>query len=154
MGTKLNLYGFYTRDEYDAQLLNTTGGNAEPWNARTLDRINTYGLGLSTVISERSNLSVDYISSVAKGEITVQTTALEAPFEPLRTNLQNLRVHFDYKINDRWGYKLYAEQEDYSSADWTIDGYDAGGINSILSMGEVSPNYKVWYYRLQFSYKF
>lgn len=154
LGSKLSIYGFYTRDDIEAELLNTNSTSAEPWNANTQDRINTYGLGLSSVISERSSLGVDYVSSVAKGDISVQTTALEDPFETLKTNLKSLKIYFDYKFSDKWGYKLYAEQEEYSSADWAIDGYGVDGINSILTVGEVSPNYKVWYYRFQLSYRF
>lgn len=154
VGKKLNFYGFFTRDKIKAAMLSANGVNAEPWSARTRDRIDTYGLGLSLVISEQSNLGIDYISSVAKGDISVQTDRLEDPFDRLKTSLRNLRVHFDYKINDQWGYKLYAEQERYNSADWAIDGVGVDGINSILSLGEVSPDYEVWYYRFQLSYRF
>ena len=154
VGAKLNIYGFYTHDEIDADLLNTTGGSAQPWSAITHDVINTYGLGLSSDVSDRSSLGIDYVSSVSKGEISVQTTALEDPFDPLRTNMKSLKLYLDYKINDHWGYKLYAEQEEYSSEDWSIDGIAVDGISSILSMGEVSPDYKVWYYRFQLSYRF
>lgn len=154
LGSKLNIYGFYTYDEIEAELLSSTGVRAEPWKANTRDRVDTWGLGMSSVISERSSLGVDYVSSVAKGDISVQTTDLEDPFETLKTNLKNLKIHFDYTINDRWGYKLYAEQEEYSSTDWAIDGLGVDGINSILSMGEVSPNYTVWYYRFQLNYRF
>jgi MtrB/PioB family decaheme-associated outer membrane protein len=154
IGSKLNIYGFYTHDDIDAELLSASTNSAELWVAVTRDRISTYGVGLSSQISEKSSLGIDYVSSVSKGEISVQTTDLEDPFDPLRTNLVNLRLHFDYTINDHWGYKLYAEQEEYSSEDWAIDGYGVAGVNSILSMGEVSPDYKVWYYRFQLSYRF
>ncbi len=154
LGSKLNIYGFYTYDDIEAEMLSVNGAGAEPWNANTRDRVDTYGLGMSSVISERSSLGIDYVSSVAKGDISVQTINLEAPFDTLKTNLKNLKIHFDFKINDHWGYKLYAEQEEYSSTDWAIDGIGVDGINSILTMGEVSPNYKVWYYRFQMSYRF
>jgi MtrB/PioB family decaheme-associated outer membrane protein len=153
VGPKLNLYGFYTRDEIDANMLNTTGGDADPWSAVTSDTINTYGLGVSSEVSEKSSFGIDYVSSVSKGEISVQT-GQEAPFEPLRTDLESIKLYFDYKINDHWGYKLYAEQEKYSSEDWQIDAATVDGIGAILSMGQISPDYKVWYYRFQLSYRF
>ena len=153
IGPKLNVYGFYTRDQIDADMLNTTGGNADPWSAETSDIINTYGLGVSSDISEKSTFGIDYVSSVSKGEILVQTDE-EDPFDPLRTDLKSLKLYFDYKINDHWGYKLYAEQEKYSSEDWQIDAATVDGIGAILSMGQVSPDYKVWYYKFQLSYRF
>lgn len=153
IGPKLNIYGFYTRDQIDADMLNTTGGNADPWSAETNDTINTYGLGVSSDISEKSSFGIDYVSSVSKGEILVQTNE-EGPFDPLRTDLESIKLYFDYKINDHWGYKLYAEQEKYNSEDWQIDAATVDGVGAILSMGQVSPDYKVWYYRFQLSYRF
>jgi hypothetical protein len=154
VGKKVNLYAFYTHDDIDADLLNTTGGNAEPWNAVTRDRIATVGIGLNANINDKSSLGIDYVSSDSKGDIWVQTNADEEPFDPLKTNLSNAKVHFDYEINEHWGYKLYAEYEKYSSRDWTIDGMGVDGINMVLTMGEQSPDYNVWYFRAQASYRF
>ncbi len=88
------------------------------------------------------------------GKISVQTDAMEPPFDPLKTNLKNFKLHFDYDFSDHWGYKLYAEREQYDSSDWAIDGLGVDGINSVLTMGEHSPDYSIWYYRLQLNYRF
>lgn len=154
VGKKVDLYAFYTHDDIDADLLNSTGGSADPWNAMTRDRITTVGIGLNAKINDKSSLGIDYVSSDSKGDIWVQTNQDEEPFDPLKTNLSNAKVHFDYEINEHWGYKLYAEYEKYSSRDWTIDGMGVGGINMILTMGEQSPEYNVWYFRAQASYRF
>jgi MtrB/PioB family decaheme-associated outer membrane protein len=151
---KVNLYAFYNLDYIDADMSNSTGGSATPWEAVTKDRIETYGLGLSATISEKSSIGFDYVSSDSKGDISVQTSNEEDPFDSLVTDLSNFKFYFDYAFNDRWGYKLYAEQEEYESSDWAIDGMGVDGINSVLSMGEQSPDYKVWYYRFQLSYRF
>jgi len=151
---KINLYAFYNLDYIDANILNTAGGNATPWDAVTQDRIETYGIGLSATISEKSSIGFDYVSSDSTGDISVQTGEDEEPFDSLITDLSSFKLHFDYAFNDRWGYKLYAEQEEYESSDWAIDGLGVDGINSILTMGEQSPDYKVWYYRIQLSYRF
>ena len=125
-----------------------------PGLGETDDRIETAGIGLSAVINEKSRLGVDYVYADSRGNISVMTTAEEEPFEPLKTKLKNFKLHFDYDFSDRWGYKIYAEQERYDSRDWAIDGFGVDGINSVLSMGEQSPVYKVWYYRFQISYRF
>ncbi len=84
----------------------------------------------------------------------LQPAADEDPFDPLKTSLKNFKLHFDYDFSDNWGYKLYAEREQYKSSDWAIDGLGVDGINSVLTMGEQSPEYSVWYYRFQISYRF
>ena len=154
ISSKVNAYAFYSLDYLDADLLNTSGGSSGQWSARTQDRIETSGIGLSATISEKSSLGVDYVYSGSRGKILVQTSADEPPFDPLKTNLKNFKLHFDYDFSDSWGYKLYAEREQYDSSDWAIDGLGVDGINSVLSMGEQSPEYSVWYYRFQISYRF
>jgi MtrB/PioB family decaheme-associated outer membrane protein len=153
-GKNVNAYAFYTHDDIEASMLNATSISATPWTANTRDKITTYGIGLSANISKKSSLGIDYVSSDSTGNISVQTDDLEDPFDPLETDLSNFRVHFDYDFNDRWGYKLYAEHEEYDSQDWGIDGLGVAGVKSILSMGELSPDYDVWYYRFQLSYRF
>ena len=154
VGRKLNFYAFLSRDDIDADIRNAEKIGATPWNATTRDRIDTAGLGLSARINEKSSIGLDLISSDSKGNISVQTTADEDPFDPLRTDLKNAKLHFDHEINGHWGYKLYAEYEEYSSRDWAIDGLGVDGIYSVLTMGEQSPKYEVWYFRVQASYRF
>jgi len=150
----INAYAFYNLDYIDADITNTSGGNSLPWVANTQDRIETAGIGLSAAISEKSSLGVDYVYAGSTGKISVKTSADEDPFDPLKTSLKNFKLYFDYNFSDHWGYKLYAEREQYDSRDWAIDGFGVDGINSVLSMGEQSPEYSVWYYRFQISYRF
>jgi len=154
LGTKVNFYAFATRDDIDADILNSIGGDSDPWSARTRDNITTIGLGLSSVIDEKSSVGFDFVSSGSKGHIRVETDADEDPFEPLKTNLTNAKLHYDRELNEHWGYKLYLEFEKYRSRDWAIDGLGPDGINSILTMGQQSPEYNAWYVRVQASYRF
>jgi hypothetical protein len=154
MGTKGNLYAFVTRDNIDAHLVNTISSTATPWDAMTSDEITTYGLGASMHINKKSSIGIDYVSSDSTGDISVQTSNQEDPFQSLRTDLTNTKVYFDHELNERWGYKLFAEYEKYSARDWGIDGLGVDGIDSILTMGEESPKYSAWYFRVQASYRF
>ena len=151
---KINVYGFFNLDTIDSDIVNTSSGGSGVWNAATRDRIETSGVGLTAVTGAKSSLGVDYVYSGSTGNISVKTSADEPPFDPLKTNLKNFKLHFDYDFSDHWGYRLYAEHEQYDSRDWAIDGLGVDGINSVLTMGEVSPDYSVWYYRLQLNYRF
>ena len=112
-------------------------------------------MGLSTPISEKSSIGFDLVSSKANGDIATRTAADEDPFPTLKTHLRNAKLHYDRQINDRWGYKVYAEFEKYRSSNWAVDGLGVDGINSVLSMGEYSPALNnVWYIRVQASYTF
>ena len=154
VGTKVNVYAFVTRDDINADILNTVGGSSPPWSGDTRDDITTVGFGLSSVINEKSSIGFDFISAESKGKISVQTTADEPPFAPLKTDLINAKLHYDREINEHWGYKLYVEYEKYRAKDWAIDGLGVDGINSVLTMGEQTPEYNIWYLRVQASYRF
>jgi MtrB/PioB family decaheme-associated outer membrane protein len=154
ISSDINVFGFYNLDYLDADILNTSGGNATPWNGVTQDRFETYGIGLSAAINEKSSLGVDYVHAGSTGRISVTTAADEPPFDNLETKLKSLKLHYDYDFSDSWGCKLYLEWEEYDARDWAIDGLGVDGINSVLSMGEQSPDYSIWYYRFQISYRF
>lgn len=153
VGNKFNIYAFLTREDIDAELLNAASVSAVPWTALTSDEISTEGLGMSAHFTDTMSMGLDLISSEARGDISVQTDD-EEPFAPLRTKLRNAKIHFDHEVSENWGYKLYAEYENYRGQDWAIDGLGVDGIGSVLTMGEQSPNYKVWYFRIQASYRF
>ncbi len=154
LGSRLSFYAFVSRDDIDARITGAVSTLADPWNGNTSDSISTTGLGLSTAMSESSSLGIDFVSSVSKGNIVVRTSLQEDPFEPLRTNLQNIRFHFTHQFSENWGYKLYAEHEAYDSQDWALDELGVDGINSILTMGVESPKYRAWYFRIQANYRF
>jgi MtrB/PioB family decaheme-associated outer membrane protein len=153
-GSKVNIYAFLTRDDIDADLINTAGNSSMLWNAVTRDRISTFGIGLSSEINEKSSIGVDLVSSDSKGDISVQTSLEEEPFDTLKTELTNLTLHYDYRVSEHWGYKLFAEYEKFSSQDWAIDGLGVDGISSVLTMGAHSPKYNIWYFKVQASYRF
>lgn len=150
----MTLYAFLTRDDIDADISGATSSRAEPWNAQTRDRITTAGLGLSSSLSDKTSVGFDLVSSDSKGEISVNTGQDEEPFSPLRTDLINVTFYFDYMVNEHWGYKLFAEYEDYDSQDWAIDGLGVDGFDSVLTLGVQSPQCKAWYFRIQANYRF
>jgi MtrB/PioB family decaheme-associated outer membrane protein len=154
VGKKINLYAFWSRDDIDAELINTPSTIANAWTAVTRDLITTMGLGISARINDKSSIGFDFVSADSKGDISVQTSNEEEPFDPLRTDLRNARVHYDREVGEHWGFKLYAEYEEYSSRNWAIDGLGVDGISSVLTMGDQSPEYEVWYFRVQASYRF
>ena len=153
-GSRTNFYAFLTRDDIDADLVNTGGSSAELWDASTRDRIITIGFGLSSQINEKSSIGLDLVSSDSKGDISVQTSMEEEPFDTLKSELTNITVHFDYEVSEHWGYKIFAEYEKFSSRDWAIDGLGVDGINAVLTMGLQSPKYDIWHLRAQATYRF
>jgi MtrB/PioB family decaheme-associated outer membrane protein len=153
LGDKGSLYAFYTRDNIDSTMRNATSATAEPWYAQTSDEITTIGFGISARVGDNTSIGIDYVNSDSTGEILVQTGADE-PFSPLSTDLTNTKLYFNHEFGEHWAFKLYVEYEEFESSDWAIDGLGVDGIPSVLTMGEVSPQYDAWYTRILASYRF
>jgi MtrB/PioB family decaheme-associated outer membrane protein len=149
----VNLYAFYNYDKIKADMRNSSGGSSM-WDALTRDKISTIGIGFSKDISEKSSIGFDFVSSSADGNISVTTSDDEEPFPELKTDLRSAKLYFNSEINDHWGYKVFAEFEKFRADDWAVSDYGPGDINSILSLGEGTPEYNVWYVKVQASYRF
>jgi len=154
LADKLTLYGFLSHDKIDSNLFGVNNSPTHAWNGWTSDQITTAGLGLTAILNERARLGLDLVSAESDGDIRVSTSLGEPPYPTLKTDLLNARVHFDFEVNEQWGYVLAAEYEDYSSRDWALDGLGPDSVDPLLTFGMVSPDYSVWHLRAQARYRF
>ena len=138
------VYGFYSRDRIESEIAGAPSAAATPWRSFTDDLIETWGLGVSGRIGDKTTYGADYVKSVAEGNILTETDAGEPPFPMLYSNLEQLRLKLNHQINDRWGFGLNFLKERYSSSNWQVDDLGPLDINGVLSMGDVSPRYDVW----------
>jgi len=150
----VNLNAFVTLDDFDSEIHGLAGIGQRPWVARTEDSFTSFGISMNGKLNEKFSLAFILVSAVSTGRINTDSGAGEAPFPSLKTDLLNARVSLGYQANRRWGWTLYAEHEDYDSADWQIDGLDNDGISAILTLGEVSPDYSITIVRLVANYSF
>ena len=140
---------FASLDEIDSTLAGAEELSLTPWISTTADRFFTYGIGLTTQLSPKASLGLEFVSSEADGDIQTDTGAGEPPFPTLITDLRNLRLRFELTATDRWGVLIMAEHEHYRSSDWALDGIGPDGIPNILAFGAESPDYDVTVIRLQ-----
>ena len=154
LGDKHTIYGYYTRDEIEAEIAGAVSTNATPWVSMTEDRIDTWGIGISGRLTDKLGYGFDYVQSESEGDILTDSGAGEGPFPVLFTDLSNARLFLDYQVNDRWGVVLDAYREEYDSDDWTVDGIGPLDIEGLLNMGELSPDYDVWVARLYATIRF
>jgi MtrB/PioB family decaheme-associated outer membrane protein len=149
-----NVYAFVTQDEIEAEMSGAASAGAMPWNAFTVDKILTWGLGITGQFKERFSYGFDYVSSDSDGEIQTTTGAGESPFPLLTTEFSNARAYLSYRVNARWGLTVDAYREEYDSSNWYIDGLGPEDISGVLTMGDISPKYDVHVVRLFATLKF
>ena len=150
----LSLHAFFNLDNYKSDISGAQSDFMTPWTARTKDRFTTWGFGLGGKLSDRLDISIDYVSSKSRGRISTDSGAGEPPFPDLTSHLRNANIRLTYQASRKWGLTLQAEHENYDSSDWQIDGLGNDGISAILTLGPVSPQYSVTVLRILANYKF
>jgi len=140
-----SLYAFASINRIESSMSGADDFESLPWDAFTDDEIRTWGIGISGRINDRLSYGFDYLFSDSDGDIS---SASETPFPVLQTELQNVRLYLDYKLNDRWKLGLDAYREEYVTSDWMVDGVGPFDITSVLTMGETSPDYETNVIRL------
>jgi hypothetical protein len=154
LNKETNFYAFVTKDDIEANMAGAASLSAQPWNSLTQDDILTWGLGISGSFGKKFRYGLDYVNSESESDIRTDTGRGEAPFPTLETELANTRVYLKYQVNDRWGLTVDAYREDYDSESWYIDGLGPLDISSIVTMGDVSPEYDATVVRMFATLKF
>ncbi len=149
-----SLYAFVSRDKIRSVITGAAGIQGVPWEAMTNDAIATWGLGFTGQARDKVSFGVDYVYSDSDGRVQTDSGAGEGPFPLLDTELTNLRLYLSYRVTEQWSFRLDAMRERYASSDWMIDGIGPDGLESVLTMGEVSPDYTIRALRLQAAYRF
>jgi len=152
--SNLSVYAFFNQETIDSELLSISGDTGLAWNATTDDSITTAGIGFSGKISEKVSFGLEWVSSDATGKVLTESGQGEAPFPELRSDLRNAQVHVSYALSQQWGVKIYAEHEKYDSKDWYVDDLGPDGMLAVLTLGGVSPDYRVTVLRVLASYRF
>ena len=154
INSRLSLYAYFNQENIDSKMSSVSGRTGLAWNAISDDSTTTVGIGINGRISRNLSFGFDWVSSDATGKMLTESGQGEAPFPSLRSDLQNARFHFSYRLSDHWSAKFYAEHEKYDSTDWALDGLGPDGLLAVLTLGSVSPDYSVTAIRFQASYRF
>ena len=154
VSTNLSAHAFISLEDYESEIFSAEYDSAKPWVANSRDNFITWGFGLSGQLTDKLDISIDYVSSDSRGRITTDSGAGEAPFPNFNSDLRNAKIRLNYRAGRKWGLSLLAEHENYASTDWQIDGLGNDGISAILTLGPESPNYNVTVFRLLANYSF
>jgi predicted porin len=105
-------------------------------------------------IKDKLDIGADYSTSRSKGEISVNTGALNPAFPSLSTTLDSLKLYATYRLKDNVSLQASYWYERYDSKNWMLDGVAPGTIPNVLTLGEQAPRYSVNVLMLAVRYKF
>jgi MtrB/PioB family decaheme-associated outer membrane protein len=121
------------------------------WLASENDTFNTGGVGVKHRFEKRKiDFGADYVLAASTGEITVS----DQPFPDLTTTLNSLKVYASYDFKKHLSLNGAIWWEKYSSDDFQLDGVTPSTISNVLTLGETSPSYDLYFLSLSVRYKF
>lgn len=150
---RLALTAFASRQRIDARIRGAEE-MIQPWRSTTRDEFDIYGVGLNSRWSEHLTIGMNYVASRGSGEIRTGTQSAEPAFPALVTDLDNLRLHVDFRWREHWDARLLLEHERYESRDWQVDGLAADDIEGVLTFDSFDPDYRVTVVRLLARYRY
>lgn len=159
LSNDLSGYAFYSREQVESDQAGSETPNDPDWFTEATDTTDSAGLGFKYAnIWRRLDVGADYIYSRTKGEIDF--TALPGslttivPFPDLSTDVHSMKLYVDYHLKKRVKLRFSYLYENYSSDDWSLDGFDPDTLRNVISLGEESPDYHENVFGLSFLYKF
>jgi len=112
------------------------------WIANNDDTVNVVHLGvLYHIIKNKLKLGFDYTYADSEGDITFATG--QTAYPALTSTRNTFKIYGDYTLNEKSILNVTYLYEDYSEANWAIDGVAPDTISNVLSMGEISPAYNI-----------
>lgn len=141
----LVLHAFYTREKIDSSVAGSQPGLDAGWIGDTVDTIHSLGAGLAlNDLGERDiDLSLDWISSRARGEYRISSADSRTAFPDLGNRIKGLRLRLSAPVRKTTTLHVELYHEQFNSTDWALDGVTPDAVFNLLSFGETSPHYSI-----------
>jgi MtrB/PioB family decaheme-associated outer membrane protein len=131
----------------------SVAGNPD-WFAENEDTITTIGIGSDyNIIEDELSIGIELVHTDATGEISL-TGASATPLPDLVSKRDSVTLSVDYNYDENTTYKVSYMFEKYKEENWNLDGVTQGTIDNVLSLGEISPNYRIGVIWLSMKYQF
>ena len=155
LSEQTSFYGFVQAEKIRSRQAGSQAFAAPDWHAVNKDRFEVFGLGVKhAAIPDKLDLGADISISRARSDVSVQTSIDEPRFPSGKTSVDVVKLYASYKLNDRMWLNGAYWYESYRSADWRLDGVQAGTVYNLLSFGNQAPRYSVNVLRVSVRYAF
>ncbi len=125
------------------------------WSGENKDTISLLGVGIKHVaLQGKLEVGADFTVTETRGAISVVTVANEPAFPDLTTSRDSLKLYANYRLKDNLSLRAGYWYERYDSANWALDGVAPDTIPNVLTLGQLSPQYRVHLIALSARYKF
>jgi len=122
------------------------------WKADNEDSIDVAHIGVNyAVMKNKLLLGADFTFSEGVGDIAVSTGS---GFPSLKNTRQTIELFADYSLDEKSVIHIFLGYEDYKEDDWAINGVVPNTLDTVLTLGEVSPSYGIGTFAISYIRKF
>jgi hypothetical protein len=143
---------FVGRQQIDSSQNGSQVFSTPTWVADIEDTFDVFGFGVvHQLIEDELSIGFDVSWARSRGEIALE---IGTPFPDLRTELETIKLHLDYRLDDNMSLQAAYWYETYDTRDWALDGVDPDTVSNLLAFGEGSPSYSNDVVAVSMSYRF
>ena len=143
---------FIGRQKIDSSQSGSQTFSTPDWVAGTDDTFDVFGFGVvHELIEEELSIGLDLSWARSRGEIEFESGT---PFPDLRSELETVKLHLDYRLDENLWLQATYWYETYDTSDWSLDGVDPDTVSNLLAFGEESPSYSNDVIAVSMSYRF
>jgi MtrB/PioB family decaheme-associated outer membrane protein len=152
---RTNLHFFFNHQLISSEQAGSSTFSSPNWFQNEDDTFNTAGIGFKhMLVKDKVDIGADYVLAKSQGKIDVQTLVPTASFPDLTTRLNSLKFYVDWRLKKKLSLNASIWYEDYESDDWQLDGVAPDTISNVLTLGETSPSYDLYFLSMSVRYKF
>lgn len=148
----LSFSGFIHNTNIKSQQAGSQTFASADWTANNDDKVTTLGFGGNYwFIENKLKFSLDYVHAESRSAINISTGS---PFPDLTTKRDTLALHADYRVDKNISVKASYQYEKYNEDNWYIDNVAPDTLSNVLTLGNISPHYKIGVYWLTLRYNY
>lgn len=122
------------------------------WTAENVDSVYVSHISINYKIPKyKLSVGADYTHANVIGDIKVSTGN---GFPKLESTRKTLSLFAEYALDERSAIHAIFAYEDYEESDWAIEDVAPNTINSVLTLGEVSPSYDIGVFAISYRTSF
>ena len=137
----------YRSEQASSQVVSTPD-----WTGINDTNVITAGLGGNyQVIEDELLIGLDYVHAESTGKYEIEN---QTPFPDLTTVRDSVKIYADYNLSEQMIVNVSYVFEQYKEENWQVDNVAINTNPNVLTLGEISPEYKIGVIWASLKYRF
>ena len=141
LDSNASLTAYVHQTRYQSEQAGSQTVSAPDWFAVNDSTVVTAGIGANyQIIEDKLLAGVDYVHSRSTGKYEIEG---QTAFPDLVSTRGSVKVYADYKVDDSMTVNVSYLFEQYKEENWQVDDVNPNTIDQALTLGNISPDYRI-----------